>query len=114
MVTQYVPPVTWVDSPEDFMKFVRHVKDTGESALDTETTGLNRAKDYVLFWSACPDEQTRYCFSREIIPKPGHQVVLYQSDIRLLYVGQFGSTCSAGRLLLHFSHGLAMRRKQTR
>lgn len=67
MVTQYVPPVTWVDSPEDFMKFVRHVRDTGESALDTETTGLNRAKDYVLFWSACPDEQTRYCFSREML-----------------------------------------------
>ena len=68
MTIQYVPPVTWVDTPEDFMKFARHVRDTGESALDTETTGLDRSKDYVLFWSACPEENTRYCFSREMLP----------------------------------------------
>lgn len=68
MATQYVPPVTWVDSPEDFAKFADHVRATGECALDTETTGLNRAEDHVLFWSACPDEDTRYCFSREMLP----------------------------------------------
>jgi DNA polymerase I len=68
MTIQYVPPVIWVDTPEDFMKFARHVRDAGECALDTETTGLDRTKDYVLFWSACPDEQTRYCFSREMLP----------------------------------------------
>jgi DNA polymerase-1 len=62
-----MPPVTWVDSGEDMMKFVRHVKDTRECALDTETTGLNLWKDYVLFWSACPEENTRYCFSPEML-----------------------------------------------
>lgn len=68
MPIQYVPPVTWVDNPENFMKFSRHVRATGECAVDTETTGLNRSVDYVLFWSACPDEQSRYCFSREMLP----------------------------------------------
>lgn len=68
MPIQYVPPVIWVDTPEDFMRFADHVRSTGECALDTETTGLNRMSDYVLFWSACPDEQTRYCFSREMLP----------------------------------------------
>lgn len=67
MATQYVPPVTWVDNGDDFMKFVRHVRDTGECAQDTETTGINRSKDHVVIWSACPDEKTRYCFSREML-----------------------------------------------
>jgi DNA polymerase-1 len=35
--------------------------------MDTETTGLDRRKDYVKFWSACPDEGSRYCFSREML-----------------------------------------------
>ena len=68
MPIQYVPPVTWVDTPEDFMHFVKHVRDTGECAIDTETTGINRAVDHVLFWSACPDIDTRYCFPREMLP----------------------------------------------
>jgi len=68
MPIQYVPPVTWVDTPEAFMEFAQHVRRTGECALDTETTGLHRATDYVLFWSACADEESRYCFSREMLP----------------------------------------------
>lgn len=68
MPIQYVPPVTWVDTPEDFMKFARHVRDTKECAQDTETTGINRSVDHVLFWSACPDDKSRYCFSREMLP----------------------------------------------
>jgi len=67
MPTQYIPPVTWVNTPEAFMRFARHVRDTGECAHDTETTGLNRAKDYITIWSASPDEQSRYCFSREML-----------------------------------------------
>lgn len=68
MPIQYVPPVTWVDDPESMMKFVRHVRDTGECAHDTETTGLDRKRDHILFWSACPDLNSRYCFSREMLP----------------------------------------------
>lgn len=67
MATQYVPPVTWVDDPITMMKFVEHVRATGECALDTETTGLNRSKDHVMFWSACPDVDSRYCFSRRML-----------------------------------------------
>ena len=64
---QYVPPVTYVDTPEKMMKFVRHVRATRECALDTETTGLDRRYDYILLWSACPSEDTRYCFPPEML-----------------------------------------------
>jgi len=67
METQYVPPVTWVDDPESMMRLVRHIEDTGECAVDTETTGLNRSRDRVLFWSACPSEDSRYCLSEEML-----------------------------------------------
>lgn len=67
MTIQMVPPVTWVDDGESMMQFVRHVRDTGECALDTETTGLDRRSDNVLFWSGAPDEETRYCFSRPML-----------------------------------------------
>jgi DNA polymerase I-like protein with 3'-5' exonuclease and polymerase domains len=50
------------------MKFVKHVQDTKECALDTETTGLNRWKDHVVVWSACPSEDRRYCFTRAMLP----------------------------------------------
>lgn len=64
---QDMPPVTWVDDPESMMSLVKHVRDTKECAQDTETTGLNRHSDHVLFWSLCPDEQSRYCLSREML-----------------------------------------------
>lgn len=67
MALQMVPPVTWVDDGEGMMQFVRHVQDTGECALDTETTGLDRRSDHVLFWSGAPDVESRYCFSRSML-----------------------------------------------
>lgn len=67
MTIQWVPPVTWIDDPNEMMRFVRHVQDTGECALDTETTGLDRRSDHVLFWSAAADDKMRYCFSREML-----------------------------------------------
>jgi len=75
---QWVPPVTYVDRADEMMKFVRHVRDTGECAMDTETTGLDRRKDHIVLWSASPDEKSRYCFSpnmlkiwdRELAPDP--------------------------------------------
>jgi len=67
MPTQYVPPVTWVDSREDMALFIQHVRRTRECALDTETTGLDRRSDNVVIWSACPDIDSRYCFSREML-----------------------------------------------
>jgi len=63
-----MPPVTWVDNEDDMMKFVEHVRRTKECALDTETTGLDRWRDHVLFWSASPDGKSRYCFSRDMLP----------------------------------------------
>jgi len=68
MTTQYAPPWTWVDDPESFVRFEKHVLATRECAMDTETTGLNRAKDSVVIWSACPDLESRYVFSREMLP----------------------------------------------
>lgn len=64
---QIKPPVTFVDNEKDMLKFVEHVRRTKECALDTETTGLNRWKDSVVFWSACPDVKSRYCFSRDML-----------------------------------------------
>lgn len=67
-ILQDLPPVEWVDNPESMMRFVRHAQDTSECALDTETTGLSRWKDHVVVWSACPSEEKRYCFSRDMLP----------------------------------------------
>jgi len=82
MGTQYVPPVTWVDDPESFMQFARHVQDTRECAVDTETTGLNRARDHVKFWSACPDINSRYCLSRDMLELFGQELA---SDLDLTW-----------------------------
>ena len=67
-VIQLKPPVTYVDNPEDMMKFVRHVRDTKECAHDTETTGLNRWRDHIVIWSACPSVDKRYCITRAMLP----------------------------------------------
>ena len=64
---QPMPPVTWVDNGDDMLRVVRHIEDTKEAALDTETTGLSRWRDHILFWSLCPDESTRYCLSRDML-----------------------------------------------
>lgn len=64
---QYVPPVTYVDTGEKMMRFVRHVRDTKECAQDTETTGLDRARDRVVLWSACPDEKSIYVFTEPML-----------------------------------------------
>lgn len=66
-ILQALPPVVWVDNPEEMMKFVKHARDTKECAIDTETTGLSRWKDHVVVWSACPSPEKRYCFSRDML-----------------------------------------------
>lgn len=50
------------------LQLCRKIRDTGEAALDTETTGLDRRRDYVLFWSLAPDDQSRYCLSERMLP----------------------------------------------
>ena len=50
------------------MQLVRRIRDTGECACDTETTGLDRKKDYVLLWSLCPDVNSRFCLSPRMLP----------------------------------------------
>lgn len=75
---QHVPPVTFVDTPEKMEKVVRHVKATKKAAQDTETTGLDRARDRVVLWSLCPDEKSRYTlteamldiYDKELAPDP--------------------------------------------
>ena len=68
MTLQWMPETTWIDNAESMMQLVRKIRDTGECALDTETTGLDRRHDYVLVWSLCPDEGSRYCLSQEMLP----------------------------------------------
>jgi len=64
---QFMPPPTWIDRPEQMIGVVEHIRATRECALDTETTGLNLWKDHVVVWSLCPDINTRYCLSREML-----------------------------------------------
>lgn len=64
--TQMPIPVL-VDTGEKMMQVVRHVKDTGVCALDTETTGLDLMRDHVIFWSLCPSLDTRYCLTRDML-----------------------------------------------
>lgn len=64
---QFMPPPIWVDTPEAMAGVVAHIRRTKECALDTEDTGLNLWKDHVVVWSLCPDINTRYCLSREML-----------------------------------------------
>jgi DNA polymerase-1 len=66
-IFQRKPPTIWVDSAEQMVEVVDHVRSTGECALDTETTGLNLWSDHIVVWSLCPDINTRYCLSREML-----------------------------------------------
>ena len=64
---QAVPPVTFVDTPEKMMRVVKHVRATKECGMDTETTGLDRARDKIVIWSLCPEENQMYCITKEML-----------------------------------------------
>lgn len=64
---QFIPPPIWVDSPDQMIEVVNEVRESGEAALDTETTGLNLWKDHIVVWSLCPNINTRYCLSRDML-----------------------------------------------
>lgn len=65
---EILPEPEYVDDPNRMLQVCRHIRDTGISGLDTETTGLSLARDHILFWSLAPDLQTRYCLSRQMLP----------------------------------------------
>ena len=67
MTLQYAPPTVWVDDPETMMQMVRHVRDTGEAGMDTETTGLDVWRDVPILWSISPDEGSRYCGTAKML-----------------------------------------------
>lgn len=89
---QNVPPPIWVDTPEAMMRYVRHVRDTKEASLDTETTGLVRWKDHVLVWSSSPDDSSRYCFSRDMLPIFSKELAL-NKDIRWYFTNATFDMC---------------------
>lgn len=64
---QWMPPPTWVDTPDKMLEVVDRVRASGECALDTETTGLNLWRDHIVVWSLCPDTSVRYCLSRDML-----------------------------------------------
>lgn len=84
---QEVPPYEFIDTGEKFEKVVRHIKDTGEAALDTETTGLDRRNDYVLFWSLCADEDSRYALSDAMLPLYDKELAR-DSNIQWMFTNQ--------------------------
>lgn len=98
---QNVPPVTYVDTGEKMMKFVRHVRDTKECAQDTETTGLDRARDRIVLWSACPDEKSIYVFTPEML-KIYDKELAKDPKIKWYYTNQTFDFCmldSSGHLV---------------
>ena len=67
MAWHKLPTPEYIDDPEGMLRVCKHIRDTGISGLDTETTGLNLSKDHVLYWSVAPDMDSRYCLSREML-----------------------------------------------
>jgi hypothetical protein len=45
-----IPPVKWISSDEDAIYAANYFKGTQYMAYDTETTGLNKLKDYPLIF----------------------------------------------------------------
>lgn len=84
---QDVPPYEYIDTGEKMEKVVKHIQDTGEAALDTETTGLDRRNDYVLFWSLCADERSRYCLSDAMLPIYDQELAK-DSNIKWMFTNQ--------------------------
>lgn len=78
MTLQWLPDPKWIDDKRSMLKLIDKIRDTGECALDTETTGLDRRTDHIILWSLCPDENSRYClsvdmlrlYSEELAPDP--------------------------------------------
>lgn len=63
-----LPPVTAAMDVESAQKVLAHLmRRGGKIAIDTETTGLNRMKDRVLYWSMATDTD-RYFFPQELLP----------------------------------------------
>jgi DNA polymerase-1 len=49
------------------LQICRMIRDKRICAVDTETTGLDISKDIVLFWSLCPDLDTRFCLDPDLL-----------------------------------------------
>jgi len=65
---QQLPEPEWVSTPERTLQVCREIRDWRQCAIDTETTGLDRQKDFVKFWSLCPHPGVRYCLPASMLP----------------------------------------------
>lgn len=63
-----LPPVTVAETPEEVRPILRRLmKRGGHLAIDTETTGLDKINDRVLFWSMATESE-RFCFDVSVLP----------------------------------------------
>ena len=63
----FVPPAERVETVAQAQEVIEYVSRLPVIAVDTETTGLVRHKDHVVFWSMS-DGQRRWCLTRNLLP----------------------------------------------
>ena len=62
-----LPPTIMATNPDECVPVLQHLMRRGGTvAIDTETTGLDRMRDNVLFWSMAT-EDSRYCFPADML-----------------------------------------------
>lgn len=64
---QLLPPAEVAETPEEAAPIINYLMNRGGPlAIDTETTGLHKFKDHVLYWSMAT-ESRRYCFPASLL-----------------------------------------------
>lgn len=66
-----IPAGVWVDNEKDALEWIEYYKKAakkrGSLGIDSETTGINTRKDFVVIWSLS-DGETRICLPASLLP----------------------------------------------
>lgn len=77
---QLLPPASILSTPEACAPVLEYLMHRGGMiAIDTETTGLRRMRDYILFWSMGTEDQ-RWCFPASMLHR--FSLLFSRPDIR--------------------------------